>query len=145
MLSSWIGRSKRKDIPVPIRRLVASSPAFRALKGEARSFKSVEPTPAPMITPAEGKKKHPPTALQVAHWVTCKEDQRLGWQKDYLSRLCEADSPIQGTYTLIQEFTTIRRERKGEQFDSWLERVEKQGVAELQSFAASACGKIMML
>ena len=27
------------------------------------------------------------------------------------------------------------RERKGEQIDSWLARVEKQGVAELQSFA----------
>ena len=145
MLSSWIGRSKRKDIPVPIRRLVASSPAFRALKGQARSFKSVEPTPATMINPAQGKKKHPPTALQVAHWVTFKQDQRLAWQKDYLSRLCEADSQIQGTYDLIQEFTTILRERKGEQFDSWLQRVEKQGVAELQSFAASACGKIMML
>jgi transposase len=108
---------------------------WRALKGEARSFKSVQPTPATMINPAEGKKKHPPTALQVAHWVTFKEDQRLTWQKDYLSRLCEADGEIQETSDLIQEFTTILRERKGEQFDSWLARVEQQGVAELQSFA----------
>jgi Transposase and inactivated derivatives len=108
---------------------------WRALKGEARSFKSVEPTPQTMINPAEGKKKHPPTALQVAHWITFKEDQRLDWQKDYLSRLCEADAHIQETYELIQEFTAMLRERKGEQFDSWLARVEKQGVAELQSFA----------
>jgi transposase len=108
---------------------------WRALKGEARSFKSVEPTPQTMINPAEGKKKHPPTALQVAHWVTFKEDQRLAWQKDYLSRLCETDAQIQETYDLIQEFTTMLRERKGEQFDSWLQRVEQQGVAELQSFA----------
>jgi transposase len=35
---------------------------WRALKGEARSFKSVEPTPQTMIHPVEGKKKHPPTA-----------------------------------------------------------------------------------
>ena len=27
------------------------------------------------------------------------------------------------------------REREGERFDAWLERVEKQGVSELQSFA----------
>ncbi len=108
---------------------------WRALKGEARSFKSVEPTPQTMINPAEGKKKHPPTALQVAHWVTFKEDQRLEWQKDYLSRLCETDTQIQETYHLIQEFTTMLRERKGEQLDSWLERVEQQGAAELQSFA----------
>jgi transposase len=108
---------------------------WRALKGEARSFKSVEPTPQTMIHPALGKKKHPPTALQVAHWVTFKEDQRLAWQKDYLSRLCETDAQIQEAYELIQEFTTMLRERKGEQFDSWLARVEKQGVAELQSLA----------
>ena len=108
---------------------------WRALKGEARSFKSVEPTPQTMINPAEGKKKHPPTALQVAHWVTFKEDQRLVWQKDYLSRLCETDTQIQETYHLIQEFTTMLRERKGEQLDSWLERVEQQGAAELQSYA----------
>ncbi|HEV2659931.1 MAG TPA: ISL3 family transposase [Ktedonobacteraceae bacterium] len=108
---------------------------WRTLKGEARRFKSVEPSPETMINPAEGKKKHPPTALQVAHWVTFKEDQRLEWQKDYLSRLCETDAQIQEAYELIQEFTTMLRERKGEQIDSWLARVEKQGVAELQSFA----------
>lgn len=108
---------------------------WRALKGEARSFKSVEPTPQTRINPAQGKKKHPPTALQVAHWVTFKEDQRLAWQQDYLSRLCETDTQIQETYHLIQEFTTMLRERKGEQLDSWLERVEKQGAAELRSFA----------
>ncbi|HWZ18884.1 MAG TPA: hypothetical protein VNW73_08830, partial [Ktedonobacteraceae bacterium] len=139
-----IARSKHRDIPGPTRRLAASSPAFRALKGEARSFKSVEPTPQTMINPAEGKKKHPPTALQVAHWVTFKEDQRLEWQKDYLRRLCEADTHIQETYELIQEFTTLLRERKGEQFDSWLARVEQQGGAELQSFAASAYAKTTM-
>ena len=71
----------------------------------------------------------------MAHWVTCKEDQRLEWQKDYLRRLGEADTHIQETYELIQEFTTMLRERKGEQFDSWLARVEQQGVAELPSFA----------
>lgn len=108
---------------------------WRALKGEARSFKSVEPPPQTMINPAEGKKKHPPTALQVAHWITFKEEQRLAWQKEYLSRLCGTDSQIQETYELIQEFTTMLRERKGEQLDSWLARVEKQGVSELKSFA----------
>src|SRR5260370_442770 len=40
---------------------------WRALKGKARSFKSVEPKPETLIHPDEGKKKRPPTALQVAH------------------------------------------------------------------------------
>ena len=108
---------------------------WRALKGEARSFKSVEPKPETMITPDEGKKKRPPTALQVAHWVTFREEQRLDWQKQFLSRLCQADQEVQETYELIQLFTTMLRERQGERLDEWLKQVEEQGVAELQSFA----------
>jgi transposase len=108
---------------------------WRALKGEARSFKSVEPKPELMIHPDEGKKKRPPTALQVAHWITCKEEQRLEWQKAYLARLCQADREIAQTYELIQGFTTMLRERQGDQLDAWLKVVKEQGVAELQSFA----------
>jgi transposase len=108
---------------------------WRALKGEARSFKSVEPKPELMIHPDVGAKKRPPTALQVAHWMTFKEDQRLNWQKEYLTRLCRADQEIAQTYELIQTFTAMLRERQGEQLDSWLKQVEEQGVAELHSFA----------
>ena len=50
---------------------------WRALKGQAHKFKSVEPKPETMIHPDEGKNKRPPTALQVAHWITFKEEQRL--------------------------------------------------------------------
>jgi len=108
---------------------------WRALKGEARSFKSVEPKPETMIKPDEGKKKRPPTALQVAHWITFKEEQRLEWQKDYLARLGQADQEIAQTSELIQIFTTMLRERQGEQLDAWLKLVQEQGVPELQSFA----------
>jgi transposase len=108
---------------------------WRVLKGQARSFKSVEPKPELLIHPDEGKKKRPPTALQVAHWITFREDQRLEWQKAYLARLCQADQEIAQTYELIQHFTTMLRERQGEQLDSWLKLVKEQGVAELQSFA----------
>jgi transposase len=108
---------------------------WRALKGQAHKFKSVEPKPETMIHPDEGKKKRPPTALQVAHWITFKEEQRLDWQKAYLARLCQADQEIAKTYELIQDFTTMLRERQGEQLDSWLSVVKEQGVAELQSFA----------
>ena len=90
-----------------------------------------------MINPDEGKKKRPPTALQVAHWITFREEQRLNWQKDYLKRLCETDQDIAHTYEQIQDFTTMLRERQGEQLDSWLKLVEEQGVSELQGFAQS--------
>ena len=108
---------------------------WRALKGEARKFKSVEPRPELLIYPDAGAKKRPPTALQVAHWITFKEEQRLEWQKDYLTRLCQADQEIAKTSELIQDFTTLLRKLQGEQLDPWLKLVKEQGVAELQSFA----------
>jgi transposase len=108
---------------------------LRATKGKARSFKSVEPELATMVKPEEVKKKRPPTALQVAHWMTFKEEQRLEWQQSCLTELCETDPQIAQTYELIHEFTTMLREREGERFDAWLARVEEQGVSELQSFA----------
>ncbi len=108
---------------------------LRAHKGKARSFKSVEPELATMVNAEEVKKKRPPTALQIAHWMTFKEEQRLEWQQSYLTQLCEKDSQIAQTYELIQAFTSMLREREGERLDEWLERVEKQGVVELQSFA----------
>jgi transposase len=71
----------------------------------------------------------------VAHWITFKEEQRLEWQQKYLTRLCQADQEIRETSELIQSFTTMLRERQGEQLDVWLTQVEAHGVAELKSFA----------
>jgi transposase len=106
---------------------------FRAEK-DHRKFKLVDPA---QQTPVPAPAKCPPTASQVAHWITFKEDQRLEWQKQYLSQLCEADQEIREANELIQEFTTMLRERKGEGFDAWLEKVEQQGILKLRSFAQS--------
>jgi transposase len=114
----------------PIARFFAQ---FREKK-ERRKFKQVDPSNA---TPVKAALKRPPTACQMAHWITFKEEQRLAWQQQYLTQLCEADQEIAQTYELIQEFTTVLRERKGERFDAWLEKVEQQGVCELRSFAQS--------
>jgi len=100
---------------------------LRAHKGKARSFKSVEPELATMVNAEEVKKKRPPTALQIAHWMTFKEEQRLEWQQSYLTQLCEQDSQIAQTYELIQEFTCMLREREGERLDEWLERGRTKG------------------
>jgi transposase len=108
---------------------------LRAKKGKARSFKPVEPEVATMLSPEEVKKKRPPTARQVALWRAFKEEPRLDWQQTYLTQLCQRDPQIAQTYERIHEFTTMLREREGKGFDAWLDRVEKQGVSELQSFA----------
>lgn len=102
-------------------------------KKEARKFKQVDPSKE---TPVQAPPKRPPTASQVAHWITFKEEQRLDWQQTYLTQLCEKDPHIAQTAELIQEFTTMLREREGERLDAWLDRVERQGVSELQSFAS---------
>jgi transposase len=101
-------------------------------KKDARKFKQLDPSKE---TPVQAPPKRPPTASQVAHWITFKEEQRLEWQQRYLTQLCEQDPHIAQTYELIHEFTTMLREREGEHFDAWLDCVEKQGVSELQSFA----------
>lgn len=108
---------------------------LRAKKGKARSFKSVEPEAANIVHLEEVKKKRPLTARQVAHWMTFKEEQRLDWQQNYLDQLCQQDEQIAQTSQLMEEFTTMLRELKGQYLDEWLNRVEKQGVQELQSFA----------
>lgn len=106
---------------------------FRKAK-DFRKFKQVDPS---QETPVKAPPRRPPTVSQVAHWITFKEDQRLEWQKKHLTRLCEEDQEIREANELIQECTTMLRERKGERFDAWLEKEEQQGIAELRSFALS--------
>ena len=101
-------------------------------KKDARKCKQVDPSTE---TPVKAPPKRPPTASQVAHWITLKEDQRLDWQQQDLIQLCEADREIRETSALLQSFTSMVRERKGEQLDAWLTQVETQGVSELKSFA----------
>ncbi|QBD77381.1 transposase [Ktedonosporobacter rubrisoli] len=106
---------------------------FRTKKN-ARKFKHVDPE---TTTPVKAPPKRPPTASQVAHWITFKQDQRLDWQQKYLLQLCQADQEIQLAYDLITEFTTLLRERAGDRLDVWLQKAEEQGIAELKRFAAS--------
>ncbi len=99
---------------------------------QSGTFKQVDPATQ---TPVQAPPKRPPTASQVAHWITFKEEQRLDWQEKYLTQLCEADQEIRETYELITDFTTMLRERQGERLDGWLQKVETQGRVELKNFA----------
>jgi transposase len=103
-------------------------------KKDARKFKHVDPE---TTTPIQAPPKRPPTASQVAHWITFKEEQRLDWQQKYLLQLCQAEPQIQEAFDLITDFTTMLRERRGERLDTWLQKAEEQGIAEVRSFAQS--------
>jgi transposase len=106
---------------------------FRKAK-HVRKFKQVDPT---QETPVKAPPTRPPTAWQVAHWITCKEEQRLEWQPKHLTHLCEADQEIREANELIQEFPTMLRERKGQGFDGWLQKVQQQAIPQLCGFAQS--------
>ncbi len=99
---------------------------------QAGTFKEVDPATQ---TPIQAPPKRPPSASQVAHWITFKEEQRLDWQQKYLTQLCEADQEIQEAHELVTDFTSMLRERQGERLDAWLEKVETQGIGELKNFA----------
>lgn len=115
-----------------VRRFIAG---LRKSKGKARSFKHVEPSPETSVSKKDGKPHRPPTALQVARWMTFTKEQRLDWQNTYITRLCEADPVLAQICTLVQDFTTMLRERQGERLDAWLEQVEGQEIVELKNFA----------
>ena len=99
---------------------------------QSGTFKEVDPATQ---TPVQAPPKHPPTASQVAHWMTFKEEQRLDWQQKHLTQLCEADQEIREAYELVADFTSMLRERQGERLDAWLEKAETHGIAELKNFA----------
>jgi len=115
-----------------VRRFIAG---LRKSKGRARSFKHVEPTQETLVSKTDAKPHRPPTALQVARWMTFTKEQRLDWQNAYLTRLCEADPDSAQIYMLVQDFATMLRERQGERLDAWLKQVEAQEVGELKRFA----------
>jgi transposase len=99
---------------------------------QSGTFKQVDPATQ---TSVQVPPRRPPTASQVAHWMIFKEEQRLDWQQNYLTQLCEADQEIREVYELVIDFTTMLRERQGECLDAWLQKVEEQGVSELKNFA----------
>lgn len=129
MPSSSIVKS-RSRADQPVARFFAQ---FRKKK-DAGKFQPVDPTKE---TPIKVAPKRPPTASQMAHWITFKEEQRLQWQQKYLTQLCEVDQEIREANELIQECTTMLRERKGECLDAWLEKAEQQDIPELRGFALS--------
>ncbi|WP_040447080.1 transposase [Ktedonobacter racemifer] len=71
--------------------------------------------------------------MQPAMW---KPPVTLTQQEEHIvTKIRKAKLFVQEAYELIQSFTTMLRERKGEQLDAWPAQVEVQGISELKSFA----------
>jgi len=52
-----------------------------------------------------------------------------------LARLCAASPTLANSYTLVQSFTRLVRERQGDRLDAWMYDVTASGIAELCGFA----------
>jgi transposase len=57
------------------------------------------------------------------------------WQSAYCARLFMLAPAIERTYTLVQQFATMVRQRLGEALDQWLCDVAASGITELKTFA----------
>ncbi len=80
--------------------------------------------------------QRPPTPRQVAMlFVRCPETLTEK-QQACVEELCQADSAIGTAYALAQAFTTMARERQGEELDAWIVRTRASENADLQRFAA---------
>ena len=56
-----------------------------------------------------------------------------------LELICQRSETARLTYALTQQFMTMLRLRRGQEFETWLEAVEASQIAELRRFAHSLC------
>lgn len=92
--------------------------------------------PAQHYTPTVAQQR-PLTPRQVARLCLTQAGQRQSWQTAYLDYLAEHDATIARTYSQVDAFTRMVRQREGTQFDHWLVEVATTGVPEVRAFAAS--------
>ncbi len=80
--------------------------------------------------------QRPPTPRQVAMLFVRRPETLTEKQQACVEGLCQADSAIGTAYALAQAFTTMARERQGEELDAWIVRARASENADLQRFAA---------
>jgi transposase len=56
-----------------------------------------------------------------------------------LELICQRSETARKTYALTQQFMTMLRLRRGQEFEAWLQAVEASHIAELSRFAHSLC------
>lgn len=76
-----------------------------------------------------------PSARQVASLFVQRAERRTAEQVSYLEQLLQRDPEVATTYTLIQEFLVMVRQRQGDRLDAWIEAVAEQGPPEVRRFA----------
>jgi transposase len=79
-------------------------------------------------------------SANAATWLFIRDPKQLTTQKQAeLELICQRSETARQTYALTQQFMTMLRLRRGQEFETWLEAVEASHIAELCRFAHSLC------
>src|SRR6266700_5407220 len=79
-------------------------------------------------------------SANAATWLFIRDPKQLTAEKQAeLELICQFSETARKTYALTQQFMTILRLRRGQEFDEWLSAVEASQIAELRRFAHSLC------
>jgi hypothetical protein len=74
----------------------------------------------------------------LARWKKLNPDKPQGDEHErFVLALCDIEPSVTGVRSLTRQFLGIMHRRRPEEFDSWLERLERCGVKEMRGFAAS--------
>ena len=75
-----------------------------------------------------------------ATWLFIRDPKQLTAQKHAeLELICQRSETARQTYALTQQFMTMLRLRRGQEFEAWLSAVEASHITELRRFAHSLC------
>ena len=79
-------------------------------------------------------------SANAATWLFIRDPAQLTAEKQVeLELICQRSETARLTYALTQQFMTMLRLRRGQEFETWLEAVEASQIAELCRFAHSLC------
>ncbi len=75
-----------------------------------------------------------------ATWLFIRDPKQLTAEKQAeLELICQRSETARKTYVLTQQFMSMLRLRRGQEFETWLSAVEASHIAELCRFAHSLC------
>jgi transposase len=89
------------------------------------------------LAPATAAERFSPNT---ATWLFIRDPKQLTAEKQTaLDLICQRSETARQTYELTQQFMTMLRLRRGQDFETWLAAVEASHIAELRRFAHSLC------
>src|SRR6266404_3190715 len=89
------------------------------------------------LAPATGADRF---SSKTATWLFIRDPKQLTTKKQAeLELICQRSETARKTYALTQQFMSMLRLRRGQDFEAWLQAVEASHIAELSRFAHSLC------